>query len=503
MAQQTNVTRRGFAGALAAAGAMGALGLAGGQGRIPVLEVARADEAEAAAPAKPALPADPYADLTDIQAREIAAAKAENRRLDPIKFVTDLTKDELDALLEDEAEVAEDYVTPGGKVIPAVYVRLRNHLNRYAAGLGSIVSGDDHWDVFMNFLSEEDAEHLIAIPVTKAVTAVDYAEKCGISEAEATAILDDLADRSWVWRMRRDGQGLYQVMSAIPGYWEWHELWEDAFGTDESMLAFNIGVDTGWAYEDMPLSSLFRSAVHVQACDNAIVEGEVPPYADWNASLDRFEHFGVMPCQCRTKQVNYGNLTEEDCGRMETCVSMGEIAEYFTSIGVARELTREEAREIMAANVDDGNTIEGFCFKNGGAYCSCNAKVCLFANAYIMTGGAANSMPYISDFRLAYDTDACIKCGACMQHCPMGAIEADDEGYYRPKAYCFECGQCARVCPVGARRLVAKEKWGTFERAADVFEDNLTSARAHMALGGIVDFTGDVDEVRSKVTFRP
>lgn len=60
------------------------------------------------------------------------------------RFVTDETDDELLAKLNDEAEVTQDYVTPGGKVIPAIYIRLRNRINRCAGGLGSIVEGDGH-----------------------------------------------------------------------------------------------------------------------------------------------------------------------------------------------------------------------------------------------------------------------------------------------------------------------------------------------------------------------
>lgn len=127
---ESNVSRRAFAGM---AGSAGMLGLAGALGALPRLE--RADVADET---------ENHEALEDIQAREREATKAEGRHLDPVKFVTNLTKDELDAMLNDEAEVTENYITPGSKVIPAIYVRLRNRINRCAAGLGSIVPGDDH-----------------------------------------------------------------------------------------------------------------------------------------------------------------------------------------------------------------------------------------------------------------------------------------------------------------------------------------------------------------------
>lgn len=76
--------------------------------------------------------------LKDVQTAEIAAAKAANRRLDPVKFVTDIPVSTIDDMLEDETFTDQDYVTPGGKTISAVYVNLRNHVNRSGQGLGSI-----------------------------------------------------------------------------------------------------------------------------------------------------------------------------------------------------------------------------------------------------------------------------------------------------------------------------------------------------------------------------
>lgn len=471
--------------------------LVAGMGGAALTAAAGMPAVGASAQEAPAVPVS----LEDCQAAEREAAQAQNRPMDPVKYVTALSTDELDAMLEDRVEVTEDYVAPSGKVIPALYVNVRNHINRCAAGLGSVCSGDDNWDLFMDFLSDEDAEHILAMPVTRNFTVPDYACAIGVTEAEAQSVLDDLADRSWLWRIRRGGVPTYQLMGLIPGIWEWHELWEGVNGTAEQMLRFNQDCDAVWG-EKRSLGSLYQSLVHVSACDNSIVEGDVPMYCDWQAALERCDTFGVMPCQCRTKQVNMGTLTEEECGRMETCVSMGEIAEYFNSIGVARELTREEAREIIQKNVDEGNTIEGYTWKTGGCYCACNIKVCLFANAYMGLGSGVNSFEYLSDMRLAYDKDACIQCGACEQRCPMQVISADEDGYRVASDMCFRCGQCATVCPVGARKLVAKEPWETLDREEDLFDKNLTAARLNMALGGVVDFEGDVEAVRAADTFQ-
>ncbi len=47
-------------------------------------------------------------------------------------------------------------------------------------------------------------------------------------------------------------------------------------------------------------------------------------------------------------------------------------------------------------------------------------------------------------------TDACVKCGACADGCPVNAISEGDETYVIDADVCIGCGACADVCPVGA-----------------------------------------------------
>jgi Na+-translocating ferredoxin:NAD+ oxidoreductase subunit B len=53
-------------------------------------------------------------------------------------------------------------------------------------------------------------------------------------------------------------------------------------------------------------------------------------------------------------------------------------------------------------------------------------------------------------------TVTCTGCGACVQHCPVGAIHgAQGQRYSIEKKACIGCGQCLGVCPVHAISL-----WG-------------------------------------------
>ena len=63
------------------------------------------------------------------------------------------------------------------------------------------------------------------------------------------------------------------------------------------------------------------------------------------------------------------------------------------------------------------------------------------AETYNFTGGKI----------MAYKiTDACVKCGACADNCPVEAISEGDEMYVIDADVCVDCGSCADNCPTEA-----------------------------------------------------
>ena len=47
-------------------------------------------------------------------------------------------------------------------------------------------------------------------------------------------------------------------------------------------------------------------------------------------------------------------------------------------------------------------------------------------------------------------SDDCIKCGACADGCPVGAITEGDGKFEIDAEKCIDCGSCAGQCPTGA-----------------------------------------------------
>ena len=52
---------------------------------------------------------------------------------------------------------------------------------------------------------------------------------------------------------------------------------------------------------------------------------------------------------------------------------------------------------------------------------------------------------------MAYNiTDACVKCGACADNCPVEAISEGEDKYVIDADVCVSCGACADNCPTEA-----------------------------------------------------
>ena len=470
-----DMTRRGF---------MGTIGMAGALGLASMLPAAAMATEESA-----------VEEAVDFAAREREAAQAENRPMDPIKFLTDIPRERLIEMMREEAEITEDYVTPGGKVIPAVYQRMRNHANKIGFGTGTqVADSDTAWDVFMNWFSVEEAELFCEMPLFKWFNAAELANLTGRSESECRQICDGIAERGMLWRYTRAGVPNYFIMCQIPGYWEVGQMWNCAHSSPEEAKQFIVDCDNVYGSPEDKIANMMtiRSVIHVQPASKGVVEGDLVPWTNWEDWIDQHEVFCVMPCQCRQKAetLNDGDRACKDEHPIMTCTTMGEMAQYLIEIGVGTPLTREEARAQVQSNVDHGLVIEGTVSKAGGTLCACHSDCCLFMGAVRRSKGTIPFVQYMSDYDLNYKADECLKCGACAERCPLEAIEIDEDGVPVTQSWCVRCGQCGIVCPAHARTLIPRPIYETFELPEDLVMDHTELSMTRMVQGVLKDFTG-------------
>jgi len=369
----------------------------------------------------------------------------------------------------------EDYVCEDGTVIPNVYVKLRTLVNTYGIGLGQELT-DTCWGFWLDLFTPEEAQAYLETPKGVFFRPLDFAVESGRSLEECQQLLDAFADRGAMMRSIHGGQKFYRQIAFLQGSCEntMPQVKQDAM-----RYLMNMGLATTDVDRDrfMYTATPFYRAI---PCDASIVTDEkIHPYDDWRMILDSKENFAVAACYCKTCGAAGAGILEADfctpemseatdmCGHpLETCIVMGDEADFFVSTGVARPITKEEAFAIVERSVKLGFMIESYYSKTTEVLCSCHASCCGHLKFYKALPpevyANSNVRPNNSHYELNYDKDACIKCGACVDRCPMMCIEIDEEGFAMANAHCFRCGQCGMTCPVGARTLTAKpeEEWG-------------------------------------------
>jgi len=234
--------------------------------------------------------------------------------------------------------------------------------------------------------------------------------------------------------------GLYEfpVMNAEPGPFldRLASLWKDYM----PKLSQCMGTPS------MPISRVIPIEEEVAQ------EKGVLPYEKVYEMIDRARAVGIANCACRV----YG----QDCDApLEACMVFDDICEYLTSRGIAREIHKEEMKQLLKTFDEAGlvhqinNSQEKLDIICNCCPCCCALLRCLNTYENPHAVNASGFIPHI-------DLDACTGCGVCEEdRCPMKAIRIQDHvAILRPEA-CIGCGLCVTGCPEGAVKLVRKEEW--------------------------------------------
>ncbi len=138
--------------------------------------------------------------------------------------------------------------------------------------------------------------------------------------------------------------------------------------------------------------------------------------------LKKYEgHIGASICSCRygRKQLDEGCADDYE----DWCISVGDMADYCRETGRGRDITYDQAIEILKRAEDNGfvhqvTNIDGE--NKIFAICNCNVKIC---NA-LRTSQLFNTPNMsASAYRAHVDAQKCVACGACVEYCPAGALK--------------------------------------------------------------------------------
>ncbi|MEG0297713.1 MAG: FAD-dependent oxidoreductase [Clostridium sp.] len=143
-------------------------------------------------------------------------------------------------------------------------------------------------------------------------------------------------------------------------------------------------------------------------------------FEELSKHLNEADVFSVSDCSCRTSREAMG----EGCGHLkeEMCIQLGHAAEYYIKTGRGREITREEAFEIIKKAEDNGlmHSIPNL-DEPGHTHAICN---CCGCGCYAMrlANEFVNNDIVRSNYKSVVDESKCVACGECVDVCPTNAL---------------------------------------------------------------------------------
>jgi NADPH-dependent glutamate synthase beta subunit-like oxidoreductase/NAD-dependent dihydropyrimidine dehydrogenase PreA subunit len=271
-------------------------------------------------------------------------------------------------------------------------------------------------------VTEEMAEVGLCLKMREPMSAEEIAPLCGKSVEKTEKLL---------WELAVAGAAFVNEIDGVDKYW--HDLWvpghmemmvnnrENVKKFPQIAIAFDeYGKKKGpMGVGIFPVGTGPMRVIPIQSS----IEGETrrASYEEVSKYLNENTIFSVSDCACRTSREAMG----EGCGHLkeDMCIQLGHAAEYYIRTGRGREITREEAFEVIRKaeenglmhsipNTDGSGKTHAIC-----NCCGCSCFAMRIAGMYLNTDMVRSN--YISQV----DADKCVACGECVEVCPVNALK--------------------------------------------------------------------------------
>ena len=363
-------------------------------------------------------------------------------------------------------------------------VKLAKMVGGLAGAMNKITEDSPEYMALSCVVSDEQADVALTLGLRKPRTAEYAAKKCGKSVEETHKILMELAQIGVCKVWHEDGQELFWTNIFAPG------MLEMMVNNHEQLEAHP---EIGFAFEKYtrerlapmtPMLPQGMAMMRVVPIESSIegVEG-VQPWEKLSYYLDKYDTFSVSECSCRASRRHM----EEGCGHLEQdmCIQMGSGAEYYIQTGRARQITREEAKEIIHKAEQNGLMHEmPHTEELGESFAICN---CCGCSCFSLRIASMFKTPDAirSNFVAEVNPENCVACGQCVENCPVNAIQLGQK-------------LCAKKpVEVKAEKTSLDHPWGKAhynmdyrENRQDVAEEGTspckTACPAHIAVQGYI-----------------
>jgi len=225
-----------------------------------------------------------------------------------------------------------------------VYEKLRERLEMFPQGFAKTKSGVE-LEILKRLFKPEEAEimlHLKPLPEKLA----DIAQRTGKDEKKLGEMLYDMSKRGLLMRWQSPDKDMYYFL--IPwaiGIYEYqlNNLTRD--NVELFQKYYEEGMVPNWKGKKTGMVRVIPVQKEIEG------KTEIQPYEKVSQIIEKHTRFAVADCICRKIEKMQGR----GCGKLlEACMSFGPAADFYIENGLGREITKDEAKQILNKAEEDG-----------------------------------------------------------------------------------------------------------------------------------------------------
>ena len=343
-----------------------------------------------------------------------------------------------------------------------VYEKLRERLDMFPQGFPKTESGVE-LEILRDLFTPEEVEIMLFLrPSPEPVSAV--AERMGREEKQLGEILHDMSRRGLILRFRiSEEDALYFLTPWVVGIWEFQL---------KNLNDQNIQRYEKYHHEAM-VPEKKRSKVAgfrvIPVEEELQGDSEVETYEKVSEIIESSTRFAVADCICRKEAKMFGHA----CDRlMDACMMFDMAAAYYIENELGREITKEEAKQILKKAEEDG-LVHHSSNHLGKKIFICNCCGCCCKALGHVTKHDNPDAIARSNYYACVDEDDCNACETCIERCQVDAIQMEDGVAVADKDTCIGCGLCISACPtecISLRRKTATDVSPIFSDDAELLQ---------------------------------
>jgi ferredoxin len=324
-----------------------------------------------------------------------------------------------------------------------VYEKLREHLDSLPMGFPKTESGVEI-RLLRKLFSEEEAEMACRMTLMPE-TVEQVAKRLSRSPQEIADFLYGMSKKGLLMRYTSGGKTFYMSAMFIVGIFEYQ-----VGNLDKEFVDLTHQYAKEAMYREMiaPDTPQLRIVPVHESLDAAL---EIAPYDELRKILSSQRVIALAECICR----KMSSIAGTPChAPLESCLVFGAMGEFYIENGIARQITLDEAFDVLKRNEAVGLVPSPANAQRVGGMCSCCSCCCELLKAIKLD--ARPSRKVKSNYFARVDGEICIGCEVCLDRCQMEAIKLLDEKASIDLDRCVGCGLCVTTCPTEALSLVQK-----------------------------------------------